>query len=131
MRVLLVEDNSVNQRVGRLILEKLGHRVDLAGNGLEAVHAVNLVPYDAVFMDIQMPEMNGLDATRLIRAGTLPFRQPYVIAVTANATVEDQRECLEAGMDEFLTKPVRLGHFKAALERAEAHAVPPTMSVNR
>jgi signal transduction histidine kinase/CheY-like chemotaxis protein len=129
MRVLLVEDNSVNQRVGRLILEKLGHRVDLAGNGLEAVHAVNLMPYDAVFMDIQMPEMNGLDATRMIRAGTLPFRQPYVIAVTANATVEDQRECLEAGMDEFLTKPIRIGHFKAALERADAYAVP--LSVRR
>ena len=122
MRVLLVEDNSVNQRVGRLILEKLGHRVDLAANGLEAVRAVNLVPYDAVFMDIQMPEMNGLDATGLIRACTLPFRQPYIIAVTANATVEDQRECLEAGMDEFLTKPVRNGHFKGALERAEVSA---------
>ncbi len=129
MRVLLVEDNSVNQRVGRLILEKLGHRVDQAGNGLEAVHAVNLVPYDAVFMDIQMPEMNGLDATALIRHSTLPFRQPYVIAVTANATIEDQRVCLEAGMDEFLTKPVRLGHFKAALERAEASAVSSSMSV--
>jgi CheY-like chemotaxis protein/anti-sigma regulatory factor (Ser/Thr protein kinase) len=131
MRVLLVEDNSVNQRVGRLILEKLGHRVDLAGNGLEAVHAVNLVPYDAVFMDIQMPEMNGLDAAKLIRTNKLPFRQPYIIAVTANATVEDQRACLEAGMDEFLTKPVRIGHFKAALERADAYALPPPVPVLR
>ena len=121
MRVLLVEDNSVNQRVGRLILEKLGHRVDLAGNGLEAVRGVNLVPYDAVFMDIQMPEMNGLDATISIRAGTLPFRQPYIIALTASATVDDQRECLEAGMDEFLTKPVRNDQFRAALERAAAY----------
>ena len=131
MRVLLVEDNSVNQRVGRLILEKLGHRVDLAGNGLEAVHAVNLMPYDAVFMDMQMPEMNGLDATRLVRADKLPFRQPYIIAVTANATVEDQRECLEAGMDEFLTKPVRIGDFRAALQRVDAYAVPSPMSVQR
>jgi CheY-like chemotaxis protein len=70
-----------------------------------------------------MPEMNGLDALRLIRGATLPFHPPYVIVLTANAAVEDQRECaFEAGMDEFLTKPVRLGHFKAALERAEAYA---------
>jgi CheY-like chemotaxis protein len=127
MRLLLVEDNSVNQRVGRLILEKLGHRVDLAANGLEAVHAVNLAPYDGVFMDIQMPEMNGLEATRLIRETTPPFRQPYVIALTANATIEDQQECFEAGMDEFLTKPVRSEDFEKALKRTEANAASPSL----
>jgi PAS domain S-box-containing protein len=126
MRVLLVEDNTVNQHVGRLILEKLGHCVDLAANGLEAVNAVDLVPYDAVFMDVQMPEMNGLDATALIRARPLSFRQPYVIALTASATVEDQQKCLEAGMDEFLTKPVRIDHFRAALERADAYGASAT-----
>jgi len=127
MRILLVEDNSVNQRVGRLILEKLGHRVDLAANGVESVHAMAVIPYDAVFMDIQMPELNGLDAARRIRSATLPFRQPYIIAVTASATTEDQRECLEAGIDEFLTKPVRIGDFKAALQRAETHATSPSL----
>jgi CheY-like chemotaxis protein len=124
LRLLLVEDNSVNQRVGLLILEKLGHRVDLAANGLEAVHAANLAPYDAVFMDIQMPEMNGFDATRSIRSATLPFPQPYIIAMTANATVEDRKGSLEAGMDEFLTKPVRVEDFRTALRRTEAHATP-------
>jgi CheY-like chemotaxis protein len=121
LRLLLVEDNSVNQRVGRLILEKLGHRVDLAGNGLEAVRAVNQIPYDAVFMDIQMPEMNGFDAAHEIRSASLSFRQPYIIALTANVTVEDRRKCSEAGMDEFLTKPVRLEDFEAALRRTRAH----------
>jgi CheY-like chemotaxis protein len=127
LRLLLVEDNSVNQRVGRLILEKLGHRVDLAGNGIEAVHAVNQVPYDAVFMDIQMPEMNGFDATQQIRHAALPFHQPYVIALTANVTVEDRRKCLEAGMDEFLTKPIRLEDFESALRRTRAHAALPAL----
>jgi CheY-like chemotaxis protein len=121
MRLLLAEDNPVNQRVGRLLLEKLGHLVDVAGNGLEAVDAVALVPYDAVFMDIQMPEMDGLDATTIIRS-TLPVhRQPYIVALTASALIEDHQACVDAGMDDFLTKPARLEDYRSALARAQAH----------
>jgi CheY-like chemotaxis protein len=128
MRVLLVEDNPVNQRVGRLMLEKLGHRVDVAGNGLEAVYAVLLVPYDAVFMDVQMPEMDGLDATRAIRDGRPAFRQPYIVALTANVMVEDWEACKAAGMDDYVAKPARQADYEAALTRAQAHAVPSFLS---
>jgi len=123
--VLLVEDNPVNQQVAARMLEKMGHRVDVAGNGLEAVVAVREIPYDAVLMDCQMPEMDGYDATRAIRR--LPGRERTpIIAMTASAMETDRQRCLDAGMDDHLAKPVqllqlrdRLDHWLAETARAD------------
>jgi CheY-like chemotaxis protein len=87
LRLLLAEDNPVNQLVCRRLIEKLGHLVDVAGNGREAVEAVRLVPYDAVLMDVQMPEMDGIEATRRIRIELPSDRQPHIVAVTASVLV--------------------------------------------
>jgi len=116
--LLVVEDNVVNQKVASRMLEKLGYRVDLAANGLEAVEAVSRIAYGAVLMDCQMPEMDGYQATRLIRRtegerGGLA-RVP-IIAMTAGAMAEDERLCLEAGMDDYITKPVDMGTLAATL----------------
>ena len=113
--VLVVEDDTVNQKLAVITLESLGYRVDVAGNGLEAVEAVARVPYAAVLMDCQMPEMDGYDATRQIRAQNTD-RVP-IIAMTANAMKEDQARCLEAGMDAFVTKPVRTEVLAGVLKR--------------
>jgi PAS domain S-box-containing protein len=121
MRVLMAEDNPINQRVGQLMLEKLGHTVEVVANGQEAVRATGLVTYDAVFMDVDMPEMDGLDATRAIRRMLPPDRQPRIIALTAGALDEDQTACLEAGMNDFLAKPVRFEDLHDALTRAADH----------
>ena len=118
LRVLLAEDNVVNQRVASLMLERLGYRPDVVGNGEEAVLAVRSRPYDVVLMDVQMPVMDGLQATRTIR-GELPReRQPRVVAMTANAMAEDREACLAAGMDDYLAKPVRREDLAGALRRA-------------
>jgi CheY-like chemotaxis protein len=118
LRVLLAEDNVVNQRLARLVLEKLSHHVDIVGNGLEAADAVHLVPYDVVLLDVEMPVMDGMEATRLIRTTEPIQRQPEIVAMTASALVDDKRACYEAGMDDYLAKPVRLQELNAALERA-------------
>jgi CheY-like chemotaxis protein len=118
--VLLAEDNAINQRIGRLMLEKLGHHVDTVGNGREAMEAVQRVPYDVVLMDIEMPEMDGLEATRAIRRELPAHRQPQIVAMTAGALVEDRQACTEAGMDDYMAKPVRLGVLDATLIRAAA-----------
>jgi PAS domain S-box-containing protein len=116
LRILLAEDNLVNQRVARLMLDKLGHDVTVVGNGLAAVEAVRAGSFDVVLMDVQMPEMDGLEATRRIRRGLPAPGQPYIIAMTANTLAEDQHACLAAGMERFLTKPVRAAELKQALE---------------
>jgi PAS domain S-box-containing protein len=118
LRVLLAEDNGVNQRVGRLLLERLGHNVDVVGNGLEAVDAVRLLPYDLVFMDLQMPTMDGLEATRQIRADISAIRQPQIIALTASALDDERQACDAAGMNDHVAKPVRLQDLAAAISRA-------------
>ncbi|HYM72000.1 MAG TPA: response regulator [Stellaceae bacterium] len=121
MRVLVAEDNKVNQVVVKQMLEKLGCRVDAVANGLEAVEAVRLAPYHLVFMDVQMPEMDGLAATGAIRALHLPDRRDvWIIALTANAFAEDAQRCLAAGMSDFLAKPIRPDDLKACLERVPA-----------
>jgi CheY-like chemotaxis protein len=118
LRVLVAEDNAVNQRLGRLMLEKLGHHVDIVGNGQEAIDAVQRIPYDVVLMDVEMPEMDGLEATRAIRRQLAPHRQPHIVAMTAGALVEDRRACTEAGMDDYMAKPMRLQDLDAILTRA-------------
>jgi len=115
-RVLIVEDNLVNQRVARLQLEKLGYRVEVAGNGLEALHAIERATYDLIVMDCQMPELDGYETTRRIRAGTHHADVP-IIAMTANAMEGDREVCLAAGMNDYISKPIRVSELKAALDR--------------
>jgi CheY-like chemotaxis protein len=121
LRVLVAEDNKVNQAVVKQMLEKLGCRVDAVANGLEAVEAARLAPYHLVFMDVQMPEMDGLAATGAIRALHMPDRRDvWIVALTANAFAEDEQRCLAAGMNDFLAKPIRPADLKSCLERVPA-----------
>ncbi|MCC6536738.1 MAG: PAS domain S-box protein [Bryobacterales bacterium] len=106
LRVLLVEDNPVNQRVGARLLEQLGCQVQVACDGVEALIIARRDPFDLIFMDFQMPEMDGCEATRRLRASTHCNRGTTIVALTAAATESDRRRCLDAGMDGFLTKPV-------------------------
>jgi signal transduction histidine kinase/CheY-like chemotaxis protein len=126
LRILVAEDNAVNQRVATLLLSKIGYRPEVASNGADAVAAVTRQPYDVVLMDVQMPEMDGLEATARIRATLAPADQPYIIAMTAEAMTGDRERCLAAGMDDYLTKPVRLSEVEAALRRAAARPEPPS-----
>ena len=117
-RMLVVEDNPVNQKVALLMLKKMGYRADVAANGREAVDALKQVPYDLVFMDQQMPEMDGLEATRVIRASTEVLKNNVpIIAMTANALKGDRERCLKAGMNDYLAKPVKPEQFKDKVDR--------------
>lgn len=117
IRILVAEDNPINQKVAMKMIKSLGYRADVAGNGLEVLDALNRQPYDVVLMDVQMPEMDGLDATRRIRQRSPAEDGPYVIAMTANAMQGDEEICLAAGMNEYLTKPIRMADLKLALDR--------------
>ncbi|MCB1168630.1 MAG: response regulator, partial [Leptospiraceae bacterium] len=124
LRILAAEDNLVNQKVIQTLLGRYGYRVDLAGDGLQAVEAVRRQPYDVVLMDVQMPEMDGVEATLAIRAEMPPERQPYIIAMTANAFDDQRRIYLESGMNDYVSKPVRPAMLVAALDRVpETHVV--------
>jgi PAS domain S-box-containing protein len=118
LKILLAEDNVVNQKVALRILERLGYRAHVAGNGIEALEALGQQLYDVVLMDVQMPEMDGLEAARQIRRQWPEERRPWIIAMTANAMQGDREECLAAGMDDYISKPVRVPELQAALERA-------------
>lgn len=118
MRILLAEDNPVNQQVATAILGKLGYTCDIANNGREAVEAMTAADYDVVLMDVQMPELDGIGATIEIRSGIAPDRQPIIIAMTANAMQGDKESYLEAGMDDYVSKPVRIDQLVTALKRA-------------
>ncbi|MGJ7440619.1 response regulator [Aquipuribacter sp. MA13-6] len=119
LRILLAEDNPTNQRVTRLMLARLGYAVDIVADGLTAVRAVTRERYDVVLMDMQMPRLDGLEATRRIRDELPAEHQPYVVAVTANAMMEDRAACTEAGMDDYLPKPVRSADLLAVLRAAQ------------
>jgi CheY-like chemotaxis protein len=118
--VLLAEDNVVNQRVAVLMLERLGCRVDVAGNGLEAIDLSGRLPYDIIFLDCQMPELDGYGAARAIRAREGGGHRVPIIALTANAMDGDREECLAAGMDDYLSKPVVMASLASALHRYTA-----------
>jgi CheY-like chemotaxis protein len=116
LRLLVVEDNPVNQQLVLLLLEKIGYRADVAGNGVEALDALERQPYDAVLMDVEMPEMDGLEATRRIHERWASER-PHIVAVTANALPGEREKCIQAGMDDYIVKPIRLDELSAALTR--------------
>jgi light-regulated signal transduction histidine kinase (bacteriophytochrome)/DNA-binding response OmpR family regulator len=118
MRILVVEDNPINQTVATRMLQKFGYQSDLAATGLEAVAAVENQRYDLLFMDLQMPGMDGFEATRRICARLGPVERPFIVAMTANAMKEDRDRCLAAGMDDYVSKPIRAGDIKAVLEQA-------------
>ena len=103
MRILIAEDNAINQRVGQLLLQQAGFDIDVVADGHEALEAHQATPYDLILMDCQMPIMDGFESSRQIRKLTLP--QPAIIAVTANALVGERERCLNAGMDDYLSKP--------------------------
>ena len=117
LRVLLAEDNAVNQKLAVRLLEKRGHRVTVAENGREALEALARASFDVVFMDVQMPEMDGMEATAAIREkerGT--GRRQRIIALTAHAMKGDREKCLAGGMDGYLTKPIRTQQLDEILE---------------
>ncbi|MGB7545607.1 MAG: PAS domain S-box protein, partial [Methanothrix sp.] len=116
LRILLAEDNAVNQMVALRMLERLGHRADTAVNGKEVLEALQNRSYDIVLMDVQMPEMDGLEAARRIRSSK--SGQPYIIALTAHAMKGDREVCMEAGMNDYVSKPVRMEELRAAIMRS-------------
>jgi PAS domain S-box-containing protein len=127
LRVLVAEDNPVNQRVATLLLQRLGYRATTVGNGLEAVAALELADYDVILMDVEMPEIDGCEATRRIRATRRATARPWIIALTAGAMPEDRERALAAGMNDFLTKPVRTDALSVALTRAHASVSQPQL----
>ncbi len=118
LRILLAEDNATNQKLALRILARLGYQADLAANGLEALKALERQVYDVVLMDVQMPEMDGLEATRRLRRELTGERQPRVIAMTANAMQGDREMCLAAGMDDYVSKPIRIEELIEALSKS-------------
>jgi GAF domain-containing protein/CheY-like chemotaxis protein len=118
LRILLAEDNQVNQKLAMRILEQMGYRADVASNGIEAVESIERQVYDVILMDVQMPEMDGLDATRNIRNLT-EVTQPHIIAMTANAMEGDREICIAAGMNDYVSKPIRVHELVEALLKAE------------
>jgi CheY-like chemotaxis protein len=119
LRILLAEDNAINQQVASSFLERLGYRADVAANGLEVLLSLHRQPYDVVLMDVQMPEMDGLEATRRIRqlppAELAAGAQPRIIAMTANVLREQCEVCMQAGMDDYIAKPVQVEDLIRAL----------------
>ncbi len=120
LRILLAEDNVVNQKLAMRLLSQMGYAADLARNGVEAVVAIERQPYDVVLMDVQMPEMDGLQASREITRRWPAGDRPRIVAMTANAMQGDREECMAAGMDDYVTKPIRVDALVAALHNVNA-----------
>ena len=115
LRILMAEDNAINQRVGKLILQRAGYDIDLVSDGNEALEAHRAKPYDLILMDCQMPTMDGFEASRQIRM--LEHPQPVIIAVTANALVGERERCLNAGMDDYLSKPFQAEQLVSVVKK--------------
>jgi signal transduction histidine kinase/DNA-binding response OmpR family regulator/HPt (histidine-containing phosphotransfer) domain-containing protein len=122
LRILLAEDHVTNRKLALLILERLGYRAEVAANGLEVISALERQPYDVVLMDMQMPEMDGLEATRRIIQFWPKKTRPRIVAMTANATKEDYQACMDAGMDDYVAKPIRVKELINALNKCQAVA---------
>jgi CheY-like chemotaxis protein len=123
LKILVAEDNVVNQKVAINILQRLGYRADVAANGLEVLTALRRQPYDVILMDLQMPEMDGLTATRQICQEWPISSRPWIIAMTANAMLGDREKCLEAGMNDYTTKPIRIEELTQALSNCQKQDV--------
>jgi CheY-like chemotaxis protein len=122
LRILLVDDNITNRKIGSKVLERLGYKADLAVDGETAISSFAEGQHDVILMDIEMPDMDGIEATRLIRAsGSRDSLQPFIVALTANAMAGDRERYLEAGMDDYLSKPLRVEELVASLKRAPKH----------
>lgn len=119
LKILLAEDNPVNQKLAVLILGKMGYRAEVVSNGLEVLQALKRQSYDAILMDVHMPEMDGLDATTHICQAAATEERPRIIAMTANAMQGDREKCLDAGMDDYISKPINIKELVAALEKCE------------
>ncbi|MCB8976712.1 MAG: response regulator [Ardenticatenaceae bacterium] len=117
LRILLAEDNNINQKVALRMLTRLGYRADVAGNGAEAIECLKRQTYDVILMDVQMPEMDGVSATQFIHENWPTDQQPYIIAMTANALSGDREKYLEVGMDDYISKPVKMDQLSNALQR--------------
>jgi GAF domain-containing protein/CheY-like chemotaxis protein len=120
LRILLAEDNVVNQKLAIRLLSQMGYRADVASNGVEAIECCARQPYDVVLMDVQMPEMDGMEATRRIVSRWGPDARPRIVAMTANAMQGDREACLAAGMDDYVTKPIRVDALVQALNQVRA-----------
>ena len=116
LRILLAEDNAVNQKLATLTLKKMGYGTDVAGNGLEVLTALARQDYDLIFMDIQMPEMDGSEATKAV-IEQYGDKRPVIIAMTANAMEGDREKFMEAGMDDYVTKPINLKIIQNVLKK--------------
>ena len=127
LRILIAEDNAINQKVAIRMLERLGYRADVAANGVEALEALHRQPYDVVLMDVQMPEMDGVEATRIIKQEWDPLQRPCIIAMTADALAGDRERYLALGMDDYISKPVAVKNLISALEQCQPIMVPATV----
>ena len=125
LRILLAEDNTINQKVMLRLLERFGYRADVAANGLEAINSLSRQSYDVIFMDLQMPQMDGLEATRKICAQWAERKRPRIVAMTANVTAEDREACRDAGMDDYLAKPIRVQELAGVLNRCGSRKTEP------
>ncbi|HXB92828.1 MAG TPA: response regulator [Puia sp.] len=115
LHILLAEDNAINQQLAMIVLTKMGYKPEIAENGKEVLEKLREKEFDLIFMDVHMPEMDGLEATRNIRA--ISWDQPLIVAMTANATRKDREVCLAEGMNDYLSKPVRLEELIEVLEK--------------
>ncbi|UKS27144.1 PAS domain S-box protein [Paenibacillus sp. HWE-109] len=119
LNILIAEDNEINQITLRKMIEKMGHNTSIAENGNQVIRALAYESYDIIFMDIRMPELSGLEATKQIKANMPPEKTPFIIAVTANALMGDREKCLEAGMDDYISKPIKSGILFEMIEKYE------------